>query len=115
MPSKVIENRKKEIQNEEKAALNEKHIKIEELRLLLLYKIKNAINNKMRNIYIGNQSYVFEAIAKDNGLFDKLITQSSIKYECFDYYGSVSPMTSSINLKTIDKDTNYLERISLIP
>ena len=111
---KVIENRKKEIQNEEKAALNEKHIKIEELRLLLLYKIKNAINNKMRNIYIGNQSYVFEAIAKDNGLFDKLITQSSIKYECFDYYGSVSPMTSSINLKTIDKDTNYLERISLI-
>lgn len=53
----------------------------------------------MRNIYIGNQSYVFEAIAKDNGLFDKLITQSSIKYECFDYYGSVSPMTSSINLK----------------
>lgn len=111
---KVIENRKKEIQNEEKAALNEKHIKIEELRLLLLYKIKNAINNKMRNIYIGNQSYVFEAIAKDNGLFDKLITQSSIKYECFDYYGSVSQMTSSINLKTIDKDTNYLERISLI-
>ena len=111
---KVIENRKKEIQNEEKAALNEKHIKIEELRLLLLYKIKNAINNKMRNIYIGNQSYVFEAIAKDNGLFDKLITQSSIKYECFDYYGSVNQMTSSINLKTIDKDTNYLERISLI-
>lgn len=111
---KVIENRKKEIQNEEKAALNEKHIKIEELRLLLLYKIKNAIDNKMCKICIGNKSYVFEDIAKDNGLFDKLITQSSIRYEYFDDYNRVRQYPGSINLKTIDKDTNYLERISLI-
>ena len=111
---KGIKKRSEEIQKEEEAYFNEKHIKIEELRLLLLYRIKNATNNRMYRICLGDKCCVLEDIAKDSGLFDKLITQSSIRYEYYDYYDRISTKSASIDLKTIDKDTNYLDRITLL-
>ena len=47
---KVIKNRKEEIQKEEEAYINEKHIKIEELRLLFLYRIKTVIDLSLIHI-----------------------------------------------------------------
>lgn len=47
-------------------------------------------------------------------MFDKLITQSSIRYEYHDYYNRIYTESCSIDLKTIDRDTNYLGRITLL-
>ena len=111
---KVIKKRKEEIQKEEEAALNEKHIKIEELRLLFLYRIKTAIDNRIYRIQVGDNFYTLEEISKKNQLFIKLIAQTSIRYEYFYGYGSTYQNSDTININKIDKDTNYLSRINLL-
>lgn len=107
-----VENKIKEIDNQIDKYNETKNLKAKELRLLLLYKLRNNVHNNLYSIEIDNQHYPLEAIAADEELFAKLLKLTTIRY-CYYSYGN-SSSSHNINFKEIDKDTQYIYRANIL-
>ena len=85
---KVVESKKSEIAEKEKSFLNNLHIQLSELRLVLLYKWRTTINQTLISINIDNTYYSLEQIAENEELFAKLLSMQMIQYRYIYYYGN---------------------------
>ena len=83
-----------------------------DLRRLLLFQLWHLISQNLMSIQIDNTYYELETIAKDESLFEKLISMRNITYRY--YSGGTYTHNASINFDEIGKSINYLERLRLI-
>ena len=116
---KTIEDKKKEIISEEEVFLNNKHLHIAELRLLLLYKIRTFINKDITEITVDGKNYSLENISNNKSLFEKIVGASQLNYIYIytDYgycKGDILSGSYALDAKSIDKNTGYLHRISIL-
>ena len=108
-----VENKIKEINNQIDKYNETKILKVRELRLLFLYKLRNDIQNNLYSIEIDNNCYSLEEIAADEKLFAKLLKLTTIRYNYYYTYGNRSN-SSDVNFEVIDKDTQYIYKANLI-
>ena len=83
---KVVESKKSEILEKEKSFLDNLHIQLSELRLVLLYKWRTTVNQTLTSINIDNTYYSLEQIAENEELFAKLLSMQTIQYRYLYYY-----------------------------
>ncbi len=115
--SNALENlkrQKKELEQKEKDFYNNQHLKIKDLRLLLLYKWKETINKAMVTIEINNNNFSLEQIADSDELFNKLLSIGTIRYSYNYYYSNETTGTCNNNLVRYFKDEHFFERETII-
>lgn len=111
---KVIESKKNEIVEEEKSFLNNLHIQLSELRLVLLYKWRTTINQTLISINIDNTYYSLEQIAENDELFAKLVSMNSLQYRYYSGYGSSTTNPQQNDIVSFLKSNHFFERIQLL-
>lgn len=111
---KVIESKKNEIVEEEKSFLNNLHIQLSELRLVLLYKWCTTINRTLISINIDNTYYSLEQIAENDELFAKLLSMQMIQYRYLHYYGNYDIKSQDNDIVSFIKANHYNDRLNLL-
>ena len=112
---KVIESKKNEIVEEEKSFLNNLHIQLSELRLVLLYKWRTTINQTLISINIDNTYYSLEQIAENDELFAKLLSMQMIQYRYhYYYYGNYDTKSQDNDIVSFIKANHYNDRLNLL-
>ena len=101
-----IEERKKALESKKQVFLNSLHLSLKEVRLLYLYKWKQAIIPQLVSIQIDNHYYTLERIADSNELFDKLISMTSIQYRHLNNYS----YSSNDNVQTYLRSNSFFDR-----
>ena len=107
---KVIESKKSEIVEKEKSFLNNLHIQLSELRLVLLYKWRTTINQTLVSINIDSTYYSLEQIAEDEELFAKLLSTQTIQYR----YGNYNSNSHSNDIISFIRNNHYNDRLDLL-
>lgn len=111
---KVIESKKSEIVEREKSFLNNLHIQLSELRLVLLYKWRTTINQTLVSINIDSTYYSLEQIAEDEELFAKLLSTQTIQYRYLYYYGNYNSNSHSNDIISFIRNNHYNDRLDLL-
>lgn len=111
---KVVESKKSEIAEKEKSFLNNLHIQLSELRLVLLYKWRTTINQTLISINIDNTYYSLEQIAENEELFAKLLSMQTIQYRYHYYYGNYNTNSQNNDIVSFVKTNHYNDRINLL-
>lgn len=101
-----VEERKKALESKKQVFLNSLHLSLKEVRLLYLYKWKQAIIPQLVSIQIDNHYYTLERIADSNELFDKLISMTSIQYRHLNNYS----YSSNDNVQTYLRSNRFFDR-----
>lgn len=111
---KVLDSKKKELEEKKKRIEDNNHLKESDLRYLFLQELRETVNASMQSIQIDNQYYPLKHISQNEGLFDKLSKLTSIQYQYYSpYYGNQS-QSSQYNFESINKKIKYKERINAI-
>ena len=111
---KVVESKKSEIAEKEKSFLNNLHIQLSELRLVLLYKWRTTINQTLISINIDNTYYSLEQIAENEELFAKLLSMQTIQYRYHYYYGNYNTNSQNNDIVSFVKTNHYNDRLNLL-
>ena len=111
---KVIESKKSEIVEKEKSFLNNLHIQLSELRLVLLYKWRTTINQTLVSINIDSTYYSLEQIAENEELFAKLLSIQTIQYRYLYYYGNYNSNSHSNDIISFIRNNHYNDRLDLL-
>ena len=111
---KFIESKKNEIVEEETSFLNNLHIQLSELRLVLLYKWRTTINQTLISINIDNTYYSLEQIAENEELFAKLLSMQMIQYRYLYYYGNYDTKSQNNDIVSFIKANHYNDRLNLL-
>ena len=109
---KVIEGKENNLKQQEQDYKKDLNLSKIDLRRLFLFNLWHTISQNLMSIQIGNEYYTLEQIAKDEQLFNELLTMQSITYRY--YYGYTYSQSTSIDFKRIDKAINYSERLKLM-
>lgn len=109
---KVIEGKENNLKQQEQDYKKDLNLSKIDLRRLFLFNLWHTISQNLMSIQIGNEYYTLEQIAKNEQLFNKLLTMQSITYRY--YYGYTYSQSTSIDFKRIDKAINYSERLKLM-
>ena len=109
---KVIEGKENNLKQQEKDYKKDLNLSKIDLRRLFLFNLWHTISQNLMSIQIGNEYYTLEQIAKNEQLFNELLTMQSITYRY--YYGYTYSQSTSIDFKRIDKAINYSERLKLM-
>ena len=109
-----LKRQKKELELKEKDFYNNQHIKIKELRLLLLYKWKETVNRTMVTVEVGNNDYSIEQIADNDALFEKLLSIETIRYRYLYNRVYEDIGTCDNNIEIFLKDKHFYEREAII-
>ena len=109
-----IAKKEETLENEYQAFLKTKHLKVSELRLIYLYKIREHLNNKVIEFNIDGHSYSLDQISKDKDLFNKLISNREIYYSYWGYYNRAEYTSCPFDFNVIDKEVNLKQRIALL-
>lgn len=107
-----ISIRQKQLEEEYKLYLDNKHLKVKELRLLYLGRVRDSLNERLINIQVNNQYYSLDAIANDSNLFSELVSQSTISYEYFYGYSGTTTSSGNVDHAKIDKVMNFNKRLA---
>ncbi len=116
---KVLDVQKKDLENTEKTYEENRHLKENDLRLLFLYGIKEALGRPILSIQLSNNSYSLEAISKDEKLFNELLSQEEVHYTAYirnrsyGYYNEQATH-SKVDFSAINKKMNFDERMALL-
>lgn len=112
---KVVESKKSEILEKEKSFLDNLHIQLSELRLVLLYKWRTTINQTLISINIDNTYYSLEQIAENEELFAKLLSMQTIQYRyLYSYYGNYNTNSQNNDIVSFVKTNHYNDRLNLL-
>ena len=109
---KVIEGKENNLKQQEQDYKKDLNLSKIDLRRLFLFNLWHTISQNLMSIQIGNEYYTLELIAKNEQLFNELLTMQSITYQY--YYGYTYSQSTSIDFKRIDKAINYSERLKLM-
>ena len=109
---KVIEGKENNLKQQEQDYKKDLNLSKIDLRRLFLFNLWHTISQNLMSIQIGNEYYTLEQIAKNEQLFNELLTMQSITYRY--YYGYTYSQSTSIDFKRIDKAINYSERLKLM-
>jgi hypothetical protein len=111
---KVLDSKKKELEEKKKRIEDNNHLKESDLRYLFLQELREAVSVSMLSIQIDNQYYSLKHISQNEGLFEKLSKLTSIQYQYYSpYYGNQS-QSGQYNFESINKKIKYKERINAI-
>lgn len=110
---KAIELKISEIEIKESSFLNNLHIQLCELRLLILYKWRTTINQALVSIIIDNTYYSLEEIAENDELFTKLLSIQTMQYR-YIYYGSYNTRSHNNDIVSFINENNYNDRLKLL-
>jgi hypothetical protein len=108
----VIEENENNLKKQEEDYKKDLNLSKIDLRRLFLFNLWHTISQNLMSIQIGNEYYTLEQIAKNEQLFNELLTMQSITYRY--YYGYTYSQSTSIDFKRIDKAINYSERLKLM-
>lgn len=111
---KAIEESENALSKKEQIFKQDANLSKTDLRSLFLFKLWNKLSYKPFSVYIKDACYSFEQIAKNEVLFDKLLTTNQISYQYYYRYGESSSTSQTIDFKQIDNEINYSKRIELI-
>ena len=109
---KIIEGKENNLKQQEQDYKKDLNLSKIDLRRLFLFNLWHTISQNLMSIQIGNEYYTLEQIAKNEQLFNELLTMQSITYRY--YYGYTYSQSTSIDFKRIDKAINYSERLKLM-
>ena len=109
---KEIEGKENNLKQQEQDYKKDLNLSKIDLRRLFLFNLWHTISQNLMSIQIGNEYYTLEQIAKNEQLFNELLTMQSITYRY--YYGYTYSQSTSIDFKRIDKAINYSERLKLM-
>ena len=111
---KVLDDKKRELEETRKLFEANNHLKENDLRLLYLYEVASLLTPSIINIQIDNSSYTLKQISENATLFNKLLSLESITYTYSVYYNRTSSDTKSVNFAQIAKKIQFEERMQLI-
>lgn len=94
--------------------MNNLHIQLSELRLVLLYKWRTTINQTLISINIDNTYYSLEQIAENEELFAKLLSMQMIQYRYIYYYGNYDTKSQNNDIVLFIKTNHYDDRLNLL-
>ena len=106
-----LKAKENEVARKEKDFLNNLHLQIKDIRLLLLCKWKKTIAEKLHSIYIDSHYYQLEEIADDEILFEKLLSMEKVQYQYRNYYDNISTTSTTNNIKSY---SSFFEKIELL-
>lgn len=111
---KAIEESENALSEKEQIFKQDANLSKTDLRRLFLFKLWNKLSYKPFSVYIKDAYYSFEQIAKNEVIFDYLLTANQISYQYYYGYGGSSSTSQTIDFKQIDNEINYSKRIELI-
>ena len=110
----TLDEKQKALEEKEKLIEDNEHLKVSDIRYLFLQELRESINNSMISINIDNNWHTLKEISKDESLFEKLYSLTSISYQYYTpRYGNYT-QSSNINLDVINKKMNFEERLTAI-
>ena len=109
-----LKRQKKELELKEKDLYNNQHIKIKELRLLLLYKWRETVNRTMVTIEVGNNDYSLEQIADSDELFKDLLSIETLRYHYLYNTRYEDSNSCNNNLLRFLKDEHFFDRETIL-
>lgn len=114
---KVLDVQKKDLENTEKVYENNRHLKENDLRLLFLYGVREALGRPILSIQWNDNSYSLEAISSDEKLFNEILRQEEVHYttyvrnRSYGYYNEQASH-SKVDFSAINKKMNFDERMA---
>lgn len=111
---KAVEESENALSEKEQIFKQDANLSKTDLRRLFLFKLWTKLSYKPFSVYIKDDYYSFEQIAKDEVFFDNLLTTNQISYQYYYGYGGPASTTQTIDFKQIDNEINYSKRIELI-
>lgn len=114
---KVLDVQKKDLENTEKVYENNRHLKENDLRLLFLYGVREALGRPILSIQWNDNSYSLEAISSDEKLFNEILRQEEVHYttyvrnRSYGYYNEQATH-SKVDFSAINKKMNFDERMA---
>ncbi len=112
---KVLDSKKKELEERKKRIEENNHLKESDLRYLFLQELRETVNASMQSIQIDNQYYSLKHISQNEDLFDKLSKLTSIQYQYFiPYSGRSQSQSGQYNYESINKKIKFKERTGAI-
>lgn len=114
---KVLDVQKKDLENTEKVYENNRHLKENDLRLLFLYGVREALGRPILSIQCNDNSYSLEAISSDEKLFNEILRQEEVHYttyvrnRSYGYYNEQATH-SKVDFSAINKKMNFDERMA---
>lgn len=109
----VVRKQTEELAEKEKIFLNNLHLNVKELRLILLYKWRNTFNDKLFSINIDNHYCSLEEISNSDMLFEKLRSMRTIQYRYHYGYGASNTSSGDVDIESFIKNNAFLERIEI--
>lgn len=107
-----ISIRQKQLEEEYKLYLDNRHLKAKELRLLYLYKVRDSLNDRLISIQVGNQYYSLDTIANDSKLFSEFVSEGEIKYKYYYHYSNTDTSSGNVDHVKIDGTMNFNKRLA---
>lgn len=111
---KAIEESENALSKKEQIFKQDANLSKTDLRRLFLFKLWDTLSYKPFSVYIKSDYYSFEQIAKNEVVFDNLLTTNQISYQYYSRYGGTSSTSQTIDFEQIDNEINYSKRIELI-
>ena len=111
---KAVEESENALSEKEQIFKQDANLSKTDLRRLFLFKLWTKLSYKPFSVYIKDDYYSFEQIAKDEVFFDNLLTTNQISYQYYYGYGGPASTTQTIDFKQIENEINYSKRIELI-
>lgn len=117
---KVLEKQENDLGSTQKTYENNRHLKENDLRLLFLYGVREALGKPVLSIQLNDNSYSLEAISIDEKLFNELLNQKEVHYTTYlpnrNYRGffNEQPTHTPVDFNAISKKMNFDERIALL-
>ena len=117
---KVLEKQENDLIETEKTYENNRHLKENDLRLLFLYGVREALGRPILSIQLNDHSYSMEEVSKDEKLFNKLLKQEEVHYTTYlpnrNYRGYFveQPTHTPVDFNAINKKMNFDERMALL-
>ena len=112
--SDVFPEKERILKEEYQVYQSTKNLRLSELRILYLLKLRSKISDRFVNFLIENQAYSFEQISSDAKLFEKLIKNNEVFYSYHYSYYNIQSTSITINQKEIDNEIDFSKRASLL-
>ena len=111
---KVLDEKKKELEEAKKMQEANNHLKENDLRLLFLYELASELTPNFTSIRLNNSTYTLKQIADNSNLFSQLQNQDKITYYYNGPYNRGLSESKTIDLSNIANRMHFEERMMLI-